>query len=398
MFTIVAIGLGFAAVNIFGGFTAYIFLSLEDSHIYAQGNGHLTIFKKGFLNEGKMNPTAYLLSEAEVKAIREVLRDFPAVRVVTPQLLISGLLSNGEVSTIFRAVGRVPSDVRAIRNYGKGTIAKIDLFTGKPLADEVTYGIGLSTGLAKVLKLHLGSDAIAMAPTVNGQINALDGEVFQTFDTALDVLNDMLAIVPIRFAQSLYDTTSVDRLGVLLSETREVARVKPTLARALSERGLNVEVRTWNELDPLYTKTKNMFDIIFLFIFVIVLVIVVMSVVNTMSMAILERTREIGTLRALGTKQRGIVNLFALESAMLGALGCLAGMILTLTGWFIVNVVVKPTWIPPIITKRIPLEVYLVPAYIAYSALFLIILSVAAAILPARKAARREIVDALGHV
>ena len=60
LFTIVAIGLGFLAVNALGGFTAYIFTSLQDSYIYAEANGHLTIFKDGFLSKGKLDPTRYL--------------------------------------------------------------------------------------------------------------------------------------------------------------------------------------------------------------------------------------------------------------------------------------------------------------------------------------------------
>src|SRR5215831_18968436 len=62
LFTIMAIGLGFAAVNVFGGFTSYIFASLRDSYIYAQANAHLTIFKTGFLAAGKLDPLGYLLS------------------------------------------------------------------------------------------------------------------------------------------------------------------------------------------------------------------------------------------------------------------------------------------------------------------------------------------------
>ena len=50
LFTIAAIGLGFLAVNVLGGFTAYIFTSLQDSYIYAEANGHLSIFKSGFLD------------------------------------------------------------------------------------------------------------------------------------------------------------------------------------------------------------------------------------------------------------------------------------------------------------------------------------------------------------
>ncbi len=398
IFTVLAIGAGFAAVNVFGGFTEYIFGSLEETDIYAMGNGHLMIFKNGFLTKGKLNPTAYLLSEVEVARVKEVLRTFPQVEIVTPQLYISGLLSNGNVSTPFVARGYVPSDVLAIRGHGKGWIAKLDLFTGKSLADDIPYGVGVSYGLAKELELHLGSDAIAIAATVTGQMNALDVRVSQLFDAAQDALTDMGMVVPIKFAQSLYDTKSVDRLAVLLSRSENVEAFRDAVVRALGSHQLDVEVKTWKDLDPLYRKSKDMFDIIFRFIFVIVLLIVVMSVVNTMSMAVVERTREIGTLRALGVKRSGIVKLFALESGFLGAFGCLLGMILTLTSWWLVNFVIRPTWIPPLVTRRVPLEIYLVPEYMAYSGLFLMVLSVITASFPARKAAHQEVVDALGHV
>ena len=64
-----------------------------------------------------------------------------------------------------------------------------------------------------------------------------------------------------------------------------------------------------------------MFDMIFFFIFTIVLVIVVMSVVNTMSMTVMERTREIGTMRALGFKRAGVKLLFSIEGMLLGFSG-----------------------------------------------------------------------------
>jgi putative ABC transport system permease protein len=399
LFTIVAIGLGFAAVNVFGGFTSYIFTNLEDSYIYAQGNGHLTIFKKAFLTKGKLDPVGYLLTEGEMQKIKKILQTFPEVLLVTEQLHISGLVSNGKVSTVFIGAGRVPSHVGFISSQAKSLmIRKLKLFNGKPLDDKFSHGIGLSSGLAEQLDLKVGSDVIAMAPTVRGHINALDVQVFQLFETALEVLNDKLIFVPLDFAQSLYDTKSVDRLPVLLKDSKKTDSTKTEFARALAGHGLEVEIKTWKELDPLYTRTRDMFDIMFFFIFVIVFVIVVMSVVNTMSMAVMERTREIGTLRALGIKRLGIINMFAIESAMLGALGSVLGIGLTILSWSLVNVVIQPTWVPPIMTRRIPLEVYLVPEYMVYSFLFLILLSIGAAIFPARRAAKQEIVDALGHV
>ena len=132
--------------------------------IYALGNGHFTIVKTGFLTHGKLDPVRYLLSEAETQTIKKAVQGFSAVVLVTPQLYTSGLLSNGEVSTIFIAAGRVPSDLRVISSHAKGTIGRLSLFTGKPLEDDISYGIGVSAGLAEQLKLDIGSNTIVMAP------------------------------------------------------------------------------------------------------------------------------------------------------------------------------------------------------------------------------------------
>lgn len=397
LFTILAIAIGFAAVNALGGFTAYVFTSLQDGYIYAQANGHLTIFKQGFLREGKLNPSKYLLSENEVATINDVVREHSEVVVVTPQLHISGLLSNGDVSTIFIAAGRVPSDIRKINSGATGMIGRMRLFTGKQLEDDVSYAIGLSTGLAEQLNFKIGSTPVAMTGTVSGQVNALDTEVFQLFEAPVEALEDKLMLVPLSFAQSLYDTTSVDRLTLLLGHTDQTEPMRALLARELAQRGVRVEIKAWKELSTFYVKVKEMFDIIFMFMFVIVFAIVVMSVVNTVSMAIMERTREIGTLRALGMKRYGVTRLFACESMMLGLFGSALGIILTLVTWSAVKLT-EPTWVPPQISRRVPLEVYLVPEYLGYCLLLLVTLSLVAASLPARKAARMEIADALGHI
>ena len=396
-FTIAAIALGYAAVNVFGGFTAYIFTSLKDAYVYAQGNGHLTIFKKGFLANDSQDPFNYLLGEEDVLIVKQVVKDIPDVVLVSGQLNISGLLSNGRVSTVFVAAGRVPSAIRDIRSRAPGMIGKIKLFEGKQLEDDIAHGIGLSTGLANKLDLTFGSDAIAMAPTVQGQINALDAQVFQMFKAPNEAIENQLMIVPLKFAQTLYDTGGVDRLTVLLDDTEKTEKVRVSLTQKLAQRGMKVEVKTWREIATFYDRTKGMFDIIFLFIFIIVFVIVVMSVINTISMAVMERIREIGTFRALGIKRRSIVMLFAIESAMLGLFGSALGVCITILSWVAFRII-EPTWIPPQMAREVPLEVHLVPDYVAMTMLFLVVLSILAAIMPARKAARMNIVDALGHV
>jgi putative ABC transport system permease protein len=329
--------------------------------------------------------------------VTTVLREQPEVILVTPQLFVSGILSNGEVSTIFIADGRIPSDLHAIASRAEGAMGLLTAYEGQALRDTVDYGIGVSTGLAKILGLDVGARAVAIATTVEGQINALDAEVYQKFESPIELLNDKLLVVPLSFAKDLYDTRSVDRLTIMLRDTRQTEPVKARLARIFAERGMKLEMRTWDDLSVLYRKVRKMFDIIFLFLFVIVLVISVMSVVNTVNMAVMERIREIGTLRALGMRRARIVSLFALESGILGVTGSVMGALLTVACWFGVAAA-KPTWIPPMITQRIPLEIRLVPSTMVIAFVFLLVLSVGAACIPARRAVRQSIVDALGHV
>ncbi len=398
LYTIVAIALGIAAVNVFGGYTAYMYTSLQDSYIYVQSNGHLTVFKKGSLEEGKLDPIKYLIGEDTLNAVSELCKNDPRILVVTPKLEISGLVSNGKVSSIFYAEARVPSDATLIRSKGTGMISRLKLFDGQNLADDVPSAVGMSSGLARKLDLKIGAGGNVMAPTVDGMVNALDFNVCQTFESAMAEMNDKLMNMNLRFAQSLYDTTSVGSITILLADTGLTNLMKRHLQEVFQQKGLDVEVKTWEEMSPFYCKVRDMFNVIFLFVFLIVLVIVVMSVVNTISMSVLERTREIGTLRALGLKRLGIVKLFAIESFLMGIVGSMIGLTITLGVWYAIKVI-QPTWVPPQMTRSVPLEVFLVPNYIAESLLFLIMLSAVAATVPARKAAYgTSIVDALGHI
>jgi putative ABC transport system permease protein len=164
----------------------------------------------------------------------------------------------------------------------------------------------------------------------------------------------------------------------------------------LKAAGLDCEIRTWKELSLSYLKQKNMLDIMFIFLFTIVLVIVVMTTVNTMGMAIMERTREIGTLRALGLKRRGVSLLFSIEGAVLGILGSIMGFILFMCVWTYIRLF-PPQYTPPGISQSLSLTVDFVPQALLMMMFCLMVLSLFAAIIPARRAARQNIVDALGH-
>ncbi len=391
--TLLAIALGFAAVGLFRGYTDNTYEGLRQSAIRGEGLGHLTIYKKGWLKEGKTAPEKYMLSKNEVREIIGLVEENHDVILATPQMNISGLVSNGRTSTIFLAKGVILLDEKVIR----GAWAAFRPVRGEGISDKKPYGVEMAEELARILNLKPGSDAVVMAPTLDGQMNALDMEVSGVYDTGSNATNDKYIRAPFGFVQSLYDTEKADQVVVLLNHWEKTEQVRRRLLEILSKAGLECEIKTWKELSTFYFQVKGMFDMIFMFIFTIVLIIVVMSVINTMGMSVLERTREIGTLRALGLKRRGVNLLFAIEGAMLGLLGSVLGSILNVAVWEVIRII-EPTYIPPSSSSPVPLIINLLPGSMIILTFFLVLLSLLAAVVPARRAARQNVVDALGHV
>jgi len=391
--TLTAIAFGFAAVALFRGYTTNTYQGLRRSAIRGEGLGHLTIYKAGWLEKAHQDHQAYMLAPAEIEKITALAKADRHVLLITPQLYVSGLVSNGRMSNIFLAKGVVPDDFRKIT----GVMADRRAMQGEELRQDAPYAVLMARELAKQLNLTPQNDAVIMAATLDGQMNALDIRVSGTYDTGSEATNDKYMLLPFQYAQSLYDTDRADRLIVLLDDWKYTETARQHLTQALATSNIPCEIKTWNELSLFFNKVKGMFDMIFMFIFVIVLIIVIMSTVNTMGMSVVERTREIGTLRVLGLKRRGVSFLFAMEGAIVGFLGCGVGAVLNVLAWAAIRLA-GPSYVPPGLSVAVPLIVDLLPEAMLRLTLFLTFLSMVAAILPARRAARMGIVDALGHV
>lgn len=393
LITLLAIGVGFAAISLYYGYMHNIYRGLRTMAVQGEGLGHLRINKAGWQEKGKLEPEKYMFSQEEIQKIMKLVMEDKEVVLATPQLQVTGIVTNGKSSTIFIAQGVVPQDERMI----KGGWANFRPVKGEGLNEKKKYGVEITMDLAKYLSLEAGKEGVVMAPTIAGQMNALDIQTLGVYDSGSDATNDKYMRFTFDFAQSLVDTKSAERIVILLKDWENTEKMRSILIEKLQQAGIPCEIRTWKELSLSYLKIKSMFDMMFFFIFTIVLVIVVMSTVNTMSMAVLERTREIGTLRAVGLKRRGVSLLFAIEGGVLGLFGSLFGVVLHISVWSMIKII-SPTYIPPGVSTPIPLVVDMVPQTLVILIICLILLSLVAAIIPARRAAKQNIVDALGHV
>ncbi|WP_035382739.1 FtsX-like permease family protein [Ferriphaselus sp. R-1] len=399
--TLLAIAFGFAAIALFAGYTHNVYDGLERQSIHGELLGHLTISKRGMSKEGKLDPERYLLTGADVARITALLRDEPQVKLVAPRLGISGLASNGRASTIFIAEGITPQAMAALQaNVLTAEEERSGLYADiiKQLDPAHPESVLFSQGLAEMLHLARGDSAALLTNTLSGQANALDATVGGLFNTGNAGSNDKFTFMPLALAQSLYDAPgAADRLTVLLDEAAAVGTLRERLQAKLQAAGYDVEIKTWQELSDFYNQVHDMFDMIFGFIFSIVLTVVVMSVANSMGMTVVERTREIGTLRAIGLKQGGVVRLFTTESLLLSLIGVAVGVALTFLVRYGINVA-HISYTPPNSASAVPLLVDLDVTRIAFTALMMLAVGTFAAYLPARRASRQRIIDALGHV
>jgi ABC-type lipoprotein release transport system permease subunit len=132
---------------------------------------------------------------------------------------------------------------------------------------------------------------------------------------------------------------------------------------------------------------------------VILLLVVLIGILNTLAIAVRERTREIGTLRAIGMQRRKVLWLFVLETAMLSVLGTVGGALVASGLALVVNA--AAIVLPPAVQIFLAMEhlrLLLVPGWIASYVVGISVVTVLASLYPARRAARLRPVTAMHHI
>lgn len=385
--TVLIAAVGAAGVLVGGGFALYTYESLRE--MTAREVGHLVVAHRDFFGGDEDVPLQLGLDD--FRALAERLEQDPRVRRALPRLQFSGLLSNGEKSAVFTGTGVDPEGELAVRGPSLECLAGALL--GRPAAGGPAE-IVLGKELARQLRAAPGSALTLLATTTSGSLNALDVVVRGVVTVGVPELDRRLVQTDVATAQRLLATDRVSSVSVFLRETERTDELRAEVAAALPDRA----VRTWRDQAHFYAAVHALYDRIFGLLGAVIAVMVAFAVSNTLGMAVVERTREIGTLRAVGTLPSQIVRTFALEGLVLGAVGSALGALLAagLTALLLVVDVQMPP--PPGRSVGYPLQIAFSPALYLATALALTALSVAAAFAASRKAAERPIVEALAHV
>ena len=386
--TVTIAALGTAAILLAGGFALSTYQALAQAA--ARTTGHLVIGQAAQFNSDEDTPLQHGLDDAAALQARLLADD--AVRQVLPRVQFSGLISNGDKSVVMVATGIEPDAEFAV----KGPFLKIG--AGKVLASGQpgvpTLSVMLGDGLARSLKAGPGTSLTLMASTTEGALNAVDVVVAGTFSTGVPDLDKRQVYTDLATAQKLLVTPRISSLGVFLTGMDATPAAQARLQAAWPK----LTVQTWLDQAPFYRSVRDLYNRIFGMLGAVIGVIVVFVVTNAMAMAIIERTREIGTLRALGTSSGQLTRGLALEGLMLGGVGAALGALLALG--VAVALLLFPVQMPPPPGRSdgYPLLVAVDPALYAITLLAMLALATVASAWVARRTVRLPIVNALAHV
>src|ERR1700730_13510586 len=451
--TIIAVMLSCAGLILFAGYVAWAFRSAETLSIVLQS--HIQLFKRGFYEKGAGNPAHYAIDDYE--RIKELLQNDPVIaprlEFVTGQILFNGIVSysNARTSSTCVGFGFFPEDDWRLLHWNPYRLvsptdlpANKDLYHSTPeLASDDPDGVSVGSRLARTLEINLdqkigarasqsasatpatettkedfsalseqnyrtGAESSARpslelicAPPGGGMPNAMTVNVRKVFTRGTKELDNQLVKIDIHRASDLLfpgEKLKVTSVLLVLKRTNDVPAVIARLKDLVSKKDIDLDYETWDQLRPYYRQLTQLFRTMFTFMFCIIAVIVTFTIYNTLSMGIAERVGEIGTLRAMGVTRAGIRRAFLLEGFLLGLIGGLLGVAIAIAIGIIVNAL-QIVYIPPGGAFYTKLEVLVLRAPLILVICFAasLLAALCSAILPAHKASRMIIVDALRH-
>jgi len=433
LLSVLAIAIGGFASLLIGSFVSSVNQGIQTG--VARSSGHLHIHKNGYFDFGSGTVGEYDIENYE-DIISKIKDDslHKYINVITPTLSIGGIAGNyaKNSSQTFVGIGLVaeeqlkmqswdgyginmPSEENALKGYRGGGLI------GQGLAMSLNYCEALKIEGCKQKKEQINDEPIdediadfiedepisdiatvtLLAASSKGAPNIVRIPVEKVWKQTNKEMDDRFIAMPLSQAQTLVygnDTKKVNTINVQLKSPEDINKVAGLLEYFFQQNGLDLEVIELSTFNPQIQRVIGMFSVIFAFVSLIIGLIAIFTVSNTMTMSIMERFNEIGTLRSLGLRRSGVRTYFLLEGTIIGIFGATMGVALALLITYVINSI-GLMWTPPNVSEPTQLVFNLLdnPALIVGVWVSLVFISIISSLLPAIRASKMPIVDALRH-
>jgi len=360
---------------------------------------HVQVLQKDYQDEARRLPLDLRIKDWT--RLRDVVQAVPGVVGVGARLDFAAALSNGQ-SALNVSVRGVDPEGQSRSNTIKTQITSGTYFTND---NQVLLG----SGLAKKLSLKVGDQVFLTALDQYGVRNLVDGSVGGIFTTGYGLFDDGVVFLTLKKSQDALALGPGDatRVVVKFADGNDLDKDVKLVRQALEAQGLGtaagLTASSWKVFAKSLVDNLESRIRIMTFLMGVLVLLVAVGILNSMSMAVQERFQEIGTLRAIGMNRRKLSRMFLIEGFSLGLAGGLAGLVgAGLLAWLGLTFGIDarsflPRDLPiPLVSVMHPLYS---PLDFPLAALAAALVAVLGSILPARRAGRMVVRDALGsHV
>lgn len=303
------------------------------------------------------------IEEKDVEKIRKIPGIESAIAVKSDYMLIE-LRDRRTYATVY---GLAEDDVKSMFKAEKGAI-------------DLERGCVVGKSLAKNLDIKTGSKVL-----INGKEFKVTG-ILEYTGFRYDVNPNFAIIVSERDFSSI-STAGFSSIVVKAKGIEDVAKLKEEIEKRVNSKDEKVTVF---EMKTFLERITQAFDQINLFLMAIAsvsLLVAGVSILNIMLMSTIERTKEIGIMRAIGASRATVLKIFLLEALILGVIGSLVGSVLSVVAGYGINyLVLKET--------RYVFQITTI-GYVLLGFSIGISVSILSGLYPAWKASRLEPIEAL---
>ena len=381
--TLASIAFGAIGLILTGGFVQDIFDQLGEALIHSQ-TGHLQIYREGYLESGTRSPERFFIDAP--RPLVERLEALPDVRIVSTRVAFAGLLNNGRTDWAIIGEGVEPGKEAQLGTF-------VSMIAGRPLRDSDRSSIVVGQGVAAALGLTVGDRTTLVVNTTGGALNSADVEIVGVFQTFSKDYDARAVRLPLPASEDILQTAGITSIVVLLHDTAATGRTEALAQAVIVDQPL--ELHTWRELNDFYDKTITLYERQFGVLQLIILGMIALSVANSVNMNVFERTAEFGTMKALGARGTTVASLVMLECAVLGIAGGAIGVTMGVALAWTISAIGIPMPPPPNANLGYTAYIQVVPAILVLAVSVAALATLLAGILPALRAARMPIVDAL---
>lgn len=344
MATGAAIVAGFIGLVLLGGYIYRTERLLFAQSVYLMYHGHISILKLDSLEKYASNPGKYQITESELTKVRQItdlIND--EIEHIGFTLTGMGLISNGSKSLPFLASG-VDSDTidyalehPMVKKWGEDFLTQDSL----QFRDEVhrdDSAISITPLLGNLInrptpfdQLEEGKRSVQLAGmTIYNDLNAVNGILASSHTTGSQMTESTGLFATLKLLQDLYSTESVQSIVIYLKDASSLSQVAARLNRSLKDAELDLVAYSFDhpDISQMYVGAIDFLYVMAGFFVFLIFGTVILSIVNSLTMGILERAREIGTLRAMGYTNHQISLGFTRESICLVVISCCLGIVL----------------------------------------------------------------------